>query len=97
MGAYLVQSELGDFDTAEHGANIDYLRDFDFAPVQSDDLLEKIMEIHRTTLRGQTPAEAELHYLENAKKLAMYELKVYKVIVPLHDDDYQKGRTFDIF
>ena len=62
LGAYLVQSELGDFDTNEHGANIDYLRDFDFAPVQSDDLLEKIMEIHRTTLRGQTPAEAELHY-----------------------------------
>ena len=23
-------------------------------------------------LQGQTPAEAELHYLDNAKKLAMY-------------------------
>jgi hypothetical protein len=37
---------------------VDYLRDFDFAPSQSDDLLEKIMEIHRTTLKGQSPAEA---------------------------------------
>ena len=77
LGAYLVQSELGDYDTAEHGTTIDYLRDFDFAPVQSDDLLEKIMEIHRTTLKGQSPAEAELHYLENAKKLAMYGVSLH--------------------
>ena len=42
LGAYLVQSELGDYDAAEHGTTIDYLRDFDFAPCQSDDLLEKV-------------------------------------------------------
>ena len=42
LGAYLVQSELGDHDAAEHGTNIEYLRDFDFAPCQSDDLLEKV-------------------------------------------------------
>jgi len=77
LGAYLVQSELGDYDSIEHGTTIDYLRDFDFAPCQSDDLLEKIMEIHRTTLKGQTPAEAELHYLENAKKLAMYGVSLH--------------------
>ena len=46
-----MQSELGDYDPIEHGNTIDYLRDFDFAPCQSDDLLEKIMEIHRTTLK----------------------------------------------
>jgi len=77
LGAYLVQSELGDYDPIEHGSTIDYLRDFDFAPCQSDDLLEKIMEIHKTTLKGQTPAEAELHYLENAKKLAMYGVSLH--------------------
>jgi hypothetical protein len=53
-----VQSELGDYDPIEHGPSVDYLRDFDFAPSQSDDILEKIMEIHRTTLKGQAPAEA---------------------------------------
>ena len=55
---FQVQSELGDYDPIEHGPSVDYLRDFDFAPSQSDDLLEKIMEIHRTTLKGQSPAEA---------------------------------------
>ena len=77
LGAYLVQSELGDYDPVEHGVTIDYLREFAFAPHQSDDLLEKIMEIHKTTLKGQSPAEAELHYLENAKKLAMYGVSLH--------------------
>ena len=35
------------------------------------------MEIHRSTLKGQLPAEAELHYLENAKKLAMYGVSLH--------------------
>jgi len=71
LGAYLVQSELGDYEPVDHGHTTDYIRDFDFAPNQSEDLLERIMEVHKT-LKGQTPAEAELHYLDNAKKLAMY-------------------------
>lgn len=29
------------------------------------------------SLRGQSPAEAELHYLENAKKLAMYGVDLH--------------------
>jgi hypothetical protein len=77
LGAYLVQSELGDYDPADHGLTIDYLSEFAFAPHQSEDLLEKIMEIHKTTLKGQAPAEAELHYLENAKKLAMYGVSLH--------------------
>jgi len=71
LGAYLVQSELGDYDPVDHGLSTEYIREFDFAPNQSEDLLERIMEVHKT-LKGQSPAEAELHYLDNAKKLAMY-------------------------
>ena len=29
------------------------------------------------TLKGQSPAEAELHYLDNAKKLAMYGVSLH--------------------
>ena len=31
--------------------------------------------------RGQSPAEAELHYLENAKKLAMYGVDLHQAKV----------------
>jgi len=76
LGAYLVQSELGDYDPVDHGLSAEYIRDFDFAPHQTEDLLERIMEVHKT-LKGQSPAEAELHYLDNAKKLAMYGVSLH--------------------
>ncbi|CAH1112308.1 unnamed protein product [Psylliodes chrysocephalus] len=74
LGSYLVQSELGDYDSETMGKN--YLSEFKFAPNQDQDLEQKVMELHRTH-KGQTPAEAELHYLENAKKLAMYGVDLH--------------------
>jgi len=50
LGAYTVQSELGDYDVREFGAGVDYLREFQFCPGQSDELLSKVLEIHRTLL-----------------------------------------------
>lgn len=70
LGSYLVQSEVGDYDPADHNDRR-YLQEFKFAPEQTAELEEKLHDLHKTH-RGQTPAEAELHYLENAKKLAMY-------------------------
>lgn len=72
LGSCTVQSEIGDYEMSEHGSGIDYIRDIQFAPDQTDELLEKIAEMHQTQLHGRTPAEAELMYLENAKKLDMY-------------------------
>nr|CAH7720869.1 unnamed protein product [Callosobruchus chinensis] len=46
LGSYLVQSELGDYDPDTMGKN--YLKDFKFAPNQTPDLEEKVMELHRT-------------------------------------------------
>lgn len=48
LGSYLVQSELGDYDIEEHKNNIDYLKEFKFAPNQTQELEEKVMELHRT-------------------------------------------------
>jgi len=48
LGSYLVQSELGDYDIDEHKNNTNYLKEFKFAPNQSHELEEKVMELHRT-------------------------------------------------
>jgi len=46
LGAYMVQSELGDYDVREFGHGVDYMRQFRFAPEQSDQLLDKVQQIH---------------------------------------------------
>lgn len=75
LGSYLVQSELGDFDPNEM-RDRSYLKDFKIAPNQTPELEDKVVDLHKTH-KGQTPAEAELHYLENAKKLAMYGVDLH--------------------
>ena len=47
LGSYTVQAELGDYSATEYGGRIDYLKDFDFAPSQQPELLEKIAELHK--------------------------------------------------
>ncbi|XP_078279572.1 protein 4.1-like isoform X9 [Rhinoraja longicauda] len=69
LGSYTVQSELGEYDPELHGT--DYLTELRLAPNQTKELEEKIMELHKTH-RAMTPAQADLQFLENAKKLSMY-------------------------
>ncbi|XP_031759834.1 band 4.1-like protein 3 isoform X11 [Xenopus tropicalis] len=74
LGSYSVQSELGDYDPEEYGS--DYVTEFRFAPNQTKELEDKVVELHKS-YRGMTPAEAEMHFLENAKKLSMYGVDLH--------------------
>ncbi|XP_052390624.1 protein 4.1 isoform X7 [Carassius gibelio] len=74
LGSYTLQAELGDHDPDEH--RLDYISDFQFAPNQTKELEEKVVELHKSH-RGMTPAQSDAQFLENAKKLSMYGVDLH--------------------
>ncbi|KAM6971545.1 band 4.1-like protein 3 [Tautogolabrus adspersus] len=93
LGSYTIQSELGDYDPDECGS--DYVSELCFAPNQTKEMEEKIMELHRTH-RGMTPAEAEMHFLENVKKLSMYGVDLHHArMVGSRSDCFPSAKSED--
>ncbi|XP_032839028.1 band 4.1-like protein 2 isoform X11 [Tyto alba] len=74
LGSYTLQAELGDHDPEEHRS--DYISEFQFAPNQTQEMEEKVAELHKTQ-RGLTPAQADSQFLENAKRLSMYGVDLH--------------------
>ncbi|XP_030345640.1 band 4.1-like protein 2 isoform X4 [Strigops habroptila] len=74
LGSYTLQAELGDHDPEEHRS--DYISEFQFAPNQTQEMEEKVAELHKTH-RGLTPAQADSQFLENAKRLSMYGVDLH--------------------
>ncbi|XP_042596991.1 protein 4.1b [Cyprinus carpio] len=74
LGSYTVQSTLGDYDPNLHQNN--YVSEIVLAPNQSEELEERIMELH-STYRFMIPAQAEILFLENAMQLPMYGVDLH--------------------
>lgn len=77
LAALIIQSELGDYDSEEHGDN--YVSEFKLLLKQTPRLEEKIAEIHQQQLRGQVPAVAEANFLRKACLLDTYGVDPHPV------------------
>ncbi|CAH2986843.1 unnamed protein product [Chilo suppressalis] len=76
LASYIAQAELGDLTTTPLTAAT--LTDLRAAPprVLTAALCEDIDQLYRRH-QGQTPAQAELNYLENAKKIPLYGAELH--------------------
>lgn len=77
LAALIIQSELGDYDSEEHGDN--YVSEFKLLLKQTPRLEEKIAEIHQQQLRGQVPAVSEANFLRKACLLDTYGVDPHPV------------------
>uniref|UniRef100_A0A8C2JEC5 Protein 4.1 n=1 Tax=Cyprinus carpio TaxID=7962 RepID=A0A8C2JEC5_CYPCA len=74
LGSYTVQSTIGDYDPNLHKNQ--YVSEIVLAPNQSEELEERIIELH-STYRFMSPAQADMLFLENAMGLPMYGVDLH--------------------
>ncbi|XP_046403741.1 FERM domain-containing protein 5 isoform X2 [Ischnura elegans] len=77
LGAYIIQSELGDFDPEEHMEG--YISEHKLLLKQTPKIEEKIAELHQTQLKGQPPSAMETAFLKKAYTLDTYGVDPHPV------------------
>ncbi|XP_047244759.1 band 4.1-like protein 2 isoform X4 [Girardinichthys multiradiatus] len=75
LGSYTLQAEFGDHEPDQPHPS-DFINQLMFSTNQNKEMEEKILELHKSH-RGMTPAQADLQFVENAKKLSMYGVDLH--------------------
>ncbi|XP_063706775.1 band 4.1-like protein 4 [Culicoides brevitarsis] len=77
LGSYVVQSELGDYDARKHVYG--YVSEFRLVANQTREVEQRICELHQK-LRGMSPSQCELSYLDKVKWHDMYGVDLHPVL-----------------